>query len=476
MTFNKQAQQAQRGKLKPTERSFLILIGDLFASGLALLIALYFWASSANEYFDLSLSFLRERPKLWFYLLPVLWLILLVELYDPKRAGSVQKTISGVLASFGIGVVFYAVFYFAASPGSLPRLGVAVFLIASAVLTLVWRLIFIRISNEPAFLRRVLVVGGGRAGSTLLRVLREVTPTPFLVLGVVDDDSAKHNTTIEGVKVLGSSEHLAKWVEKMGITDILVAISGEVQESLFQSLLRIQETGVDVTGMQTIYEELLGRIPIFHFEADWLLRTFIEQSRVNSFYLLSKRLIDMLGGLFGSLIVVILYPFVALAILLESGRPIFYSQSRSGLAGQPYNVLKFRTMFQNAEKDGVPQWATKNDDRVTRVGRILRKTHIDELPQFFNVLRGDMSLVGPRPERPKLVQFFEDNVPFYRARLLVKPGITGWAQVNYGYTATVEETSIKLEYDLYYIKNRSVFLDILVLLRTPATMLGLRGR
>jgi lipopolysaccharide/colanic/teichoic acid biosynthesis glycosyltransferase len=163
-------------------------------------------------------------------------------------------------------------------------------------------------------------------------------------------------------------------------------------------------------------------------------------------------------------------------IFIDDGRPIFYTQTRSGRGGQPYALIKFRTMSRDAEADGVPKWAKEDDERATRVGRVLRKTHLDEIPQFVNVLRGEMSLVGPRAERPELMALFEKHVPFYRARLLVKPGITGWAQINFGYASNVEETTIKLEYDLYYIKNRNIMMDLVILLRTPATGFRLRGR
>jgi len=187
-------------------------------------------------------------------------------------------------------------------------------------------------------------------------------------------------------------------------------------------------------------------------------------------------LVDIIGGLLGSLVTLLILPFVTIAILLDDGRPIFYLQTRSGRNGRTYQIVKFRTMKTDAEADGQPKWASVDDHRNTRVGRILRRTHLDELPQFFNVLMGDMSLVGPRAERPELITLFQGQVPFYRARLLVKPGITGWAQINFGYASTVEETMVKLEYDLYYIKNRNLFMDAVILLRTPATVLGFRGR
>ncbi|NMC12870.1 MAG: sugar transferase, partial [Chloroflexi bacterium] len=156
--------------------------------------------------------------------------------------------------------------------------------------------------------------------------------------------------------------------------------------------------------------------------------------------------------------------------------PIFYSQVRSGKRDVPYTIFKFRTMRRDAEADGRPQWAVEDDQRATKVGKFLRKTHLDELPQFLNVLRGEMSLIGPRAERPELVALFEKHVPFYRARLLVKPGMAGWAQVNFGYASTIDETITKLEYDLYYIKHRNLFLDFIILFRTPSTVFGFRGR
>jgi len=224
------------------------------------------------------------------------------------------------------------------------------------------------------------------------------------------------------------------------------------------------------------YEDLLGRVPIRLLEADWILRSFVDEARVSAFYELEKRLLDILGGLIGTILFLLVLPFVGLAVLLDDGLPIFYTQTRSGRGGQPYKIIKFRTMRRDAEADGQPQWATEDDSRATRVGKFLRKTHLDELPQFINVLRGDMSLVGPRAERPELVEMFQRHVPFYRARLLVKPGITGWAQVNFGYASTIDETITKLEYDLYYIKHRNVILDLVILLRTPSTVFGLRGR
>jgi lipopolysaccharide/colanic/teichoic acid biosynthesis glycosyltransferase len=230
--------------------------------------------------------------------------------------------------------------------------------------------------------------------------------------------------------------------------------------------------------MPILYEEMTGRVPIQHLESDWIIRSFVDEVRVSGFYDLFKRLVDILGGIVGMVILAILFPFLALAVALDSGFPVFYSQLRLGRGGSIFRIYKFRSMHKKTEEeDEVGMRATmENDPRVTRVGNFLRKSRLDELPQFWNVLRGDMSLVGPRAEIPELVGEYQKQIPFYRARLLVKPGLTGWAQINYGYVASVTETGVKLEYDLYYIKHRTISMDVQIILRTIGTVIRRTGR
>ncbi len=476
VTPSKAITPAREWRLRPRERQPFLILGDSIVSGLALLLALYIWGVSSDEWLGLSREFLTTRVQLWFYLLPLIWLALIVELYDIRRAGNIVETARGIGVSALLGLVLYLFLYFASTPNSLPRGGVAYFLASVSVLTFVWRVLYIRVFTTSAFMRRVLIVGGGKAGRTLLQIYNAMQPRPFLIAGIIDDDPEKIGTEVEGYRIIGGAESLPGIIEAENVTDLIVCISGEMGGRMFQTLLDLQERGLEIMRMQTVYEELMGRVPIFHLEADWILRNLIENSRINVFYLVAKRLLDLLVGVMGFLLLAAIFPFVAVANLLESGRPIFYTQTRSGQSDREYGLIKFRTMRQDAEKDGVPQWTTKNDQRVTRVGRVLRKTHLDELPQCLNILRGEMSIVGPRPERPELIAMFQKNVPFYRARLLVKPGLTGWAQVHQDYAANVDETNLKLEYDLYYIKHRSLLLDLIIILRTPATVLGLRGR
>ncbi len=469
------AKTSSSWKLNFGERRGILLAGDFLVGLVALGIGLTIWAANA-EWYGFSLEFLRERVDAWFYLLPLAWLFLLVDLRDVHKASDWRKTIRGVAISTLIGFVLYSLAYIFSEPGSLPRRGVASFLVVAALLTLIWRWVYIKVFTAPQFMRRVLLVGAGNSGQLILRAINSQKPRPFHLIGIIDDDPLKKGQTIEQHRVLAGSDQLLEIMEQNDISDIIVAISGEMQGRTFQTLLDVQERGVAITRMPVVYEELRQRVPIEILETDWILRSFVDSASVSGFYLAGKQFLDILGGLLGVAFLLLILPFVGIAILVDSGWPIFYSQPRLGRGGQPYPIIKFRTMRQDAEADGRARWAKEDDERATRVGRYLRKTHLDEIPQVVNILRGEMSLVGPRSERPELVTHFQQHVPFYRARLLVKPGLTGWAQVNFGYAASIDETKTKLEYDLYYIKHRNLWMDIIVLIRTPGTMFGMQGQ
>lgn len=462
--------------LRPGEQRTILILGDLFVSLLALIFALYFWGTQPEEWLNFSTDFLKQRVQVWFFFLPLAWLFLLLDLYDVRKANNLAKTLNGILISSSISLVIYALIYLVSPKGSLPRIGVGSFLISSSILTLLWRTIYIRIFTAPSALRRVAIMGAGVIGSTLANAYQQMSVKPFLLIGFIDDDPEKENRKIEGFPVLGNSKKLLKLITTHDISELVIAISGQISGETFQAILDAQEMGLEIAQMQAIYEELLGRVPIHHLEADWIIRSFVDETRVSKFFELGKRVLDLIGGLVGSIIFLVLFPFISLLIIADNGTPVTYIQVRSGKGGKPYKMIKFRTMHKDAEKDGQVKLTLENDTRITRVGNFLRKTHIDELPQFINVLQGMMSLVGPRSERPEWIAEFQKQIPFYRARLQVKPGITGWAQVNYSYYATVEEMAIKLEYDLYYIKHRTIFLDMIILLRTVGQVLQFRGR
>ena len=462
-------------RLTPRERRAILIFGHVIAVVLALAVSLLSWATE-DDWLGLSITFLAERPDPWFYLLPLLWLVLMAPLYNVRKAHYFQYALRVVLVSAFTCIAVYLLIFFLAPAKTLPRRGVIVFFIAAALFTLLWRRIFVRFYFVKDAFINTLIVGAGKAGTRIAEIINTTEGVPYHVVGFIDDDPEKLGKVIEGYPVLGGSDRYFEIVEEQQASQIIMAISNHLDEKMFDALTQSEELGITVTTMPMIYEEILGRVPVHLLNTDWLLRSFYDMSHTSLFFEIAKRFFDVLGGFVGLLILILITPFIAIATLIDSGRPIFYTQERLGLRGSSFNMIKFRTMVQNAEKDGIARPASEHDSRITRVGSFLRHSHLDEMPQFINVLRGDLSLVGPRAERPQIVKDLQREVPFYRARLLVRPGITGWAQVNQNYASGAEENTVKLEYDLFYIKHRSLLMDLSILFHTFKTVFGLKGR
>jgi exopolysaccharide biosynthesis polyprenyl glycosylphosphotransferase len=481
-------------RIRASEYRSILVIGDTLMAVFSVFAALYTWSQYNlyrfevlfEEYIAQGFGPSRARQlaegqtvfevPLWFYLLPLVWVLLLVELYEPHVASSGKRTTRGIAIAAFIGLLAYSLVFIVQQESNLPRIGVGGFLLYASLLTLAWRMVFIRLYKSTGQRRRVALIGAGKAGQTLAELYHSQPTRSFNLIGYIDDDRQKVGKTICGLRVLGSSTHLLNLIDVYHISDLVIAINGEIQGATFQSILDAQEKGVEVTRMPIMYEEMTGRVPVHHLESDWIIRSFVDGLHVSGFYELAKRLVDILGGLIGLMIFALTLPFLSLAVIVDSGLPVFYSQPRLGKGGSIFKIYKFRTMWQDAEAEGEAKTTLENDPRVTRVGNFLRRLRLDELPQFWNVLRGEMSLVGPRAERPELVAAYQKQVPFYRARLLVKPGLTGWAQINYGYVASVTETAVKIEYDLYYIKHRTLGMDFQIILRTIGTVLRRTGR
>ncbi len=459
-------------RIRVRERRFILLAGDLIVGYLAVFISIFFWAK--KDWLDFSMEFVNQRAPVWFYFLPVLWIVMMMDLYDISRANRRKDTLQGVATSALISSLLYMVIFFISEPNSLPRRGVAFFVVSVTVLSLLWRFLYIRVFTAPIFSRRVLVIGAGVAGSTLAMMTNKMTPPPFVIVGFIDDDDEKSGKTVEGFPVLGTNKELPDLISENNISDLFFAISGDVKPDMFRNILSAEEQGIEVTSLPVIYEEVFGRVPIYLLQSDWILRTFIDQAHTSSLYETGKRLIDIVFSLLGGLVLLVLFPFVSLIIAIDNGFPIFYHQPRVGKNGRPYRIYKFRTMVKDAEKAGA-RTASVNDQRITRSGKWLRRSHIDELPQVINILKGDMSVVGPRAEQIELVDKFQKELPFYRARLMVRPGLTGWAQINQRYASTTEDTAVKLEYDLYYIKHRDLMLDFTIIFRTVGSVIGFKG-
>lgn len=465
--------QKTRWRLRSGERKRILLMGDLVSAVLALLISLYFWGQT--DWLDFSWDFLSQRIPLWYYLLPILWVIIMIDMYDLHRATHIRETLKGVATAAGLALLMYMVIFFLSETNSLPRRGIAVFILATTLLTFLWRFVYIRIFTAPAFMHRAVIVGAGNAGMAFSRVYHEMKSSSLHIIGYIDDDPSKYKETVEGLPVLGKGQELLDVIDQYQITDVIFAITGTLNPELFQTLLLAAEKGVEISSVPILYEELFGRVPIFILQSDWILRSFIDQTHTTGFYESMKRLIDIFVSLLGLVAFLITFPLIAFLILVDGGIPIFFRQNRVGINGMPYKILKYRTMVQDAEKDGIARSSYAHDDRITGVGKILRKSHMDELPQIFNILKGEMSIVGPRSEQIELVSQYTKEIPFYRARLFVRPGLTGWAQINQSYASNVAENARKLEYDLYYIKHRSLTLDFTIILRTVGAVIGFRG-
>ena len=411
---------------------------------------------------------------MWFLAVPV-WMLALAPSYDLRTALAVPGTVRTVARAVVVLLAVYLVVYFYAPRSELPRLVALYVLWEGALLTLGWRLVYIWFVTHLPLDKHLLILGASDAGRTMLGLIREAGPHATVV-GFVDDDRDLWGGEVDGVPVLGGADRLADAVVRFGVGEVVVAVPHRAGSALLGALADCLNRGVEVVPMSQVYEDLLGRVPVRHLESGWLFSSFVEAVRAKDASQIAKRAMDFAGAVAGVMTLAALTAIIAPAIWLDSGGPIFFRQRRVGRGGAPFTLIKFRTMVQDAEPDGPPRWAGRRDSRITRVGRFLRLTRLDELPNLVNVLRGEMSLVGPRPERPEFIAQLEREIPFYRTRLLIRPGLTGWAQVNYPYGDSVHGALEKLEYDLYYVKHRSLFFDLWILVRTVGTVMALRGR
>ena len=457
-------------RLQASEHRLLLAAGDLVVGVVAVFVSIGLWTITAGVPLSEALA-----ARAWWFSAALAWAAGLA----PSRRGGVAWSMSAVAASIArlaaaFGALYLAV-YFYAPRQALPRLLAMYAIWEASLLTLAWRLVSIWALTHAALRRRWLVAGAGPAGEAVARALADGSPRNAEVVGFLDGDSARHGTAVAGLPVVGGYDMLPDGALEMGVSRIIVAARPH-ETTLVNRLLACQEAEIEVVPMAAAYEQALMRVPAAHVAPDWLFTSFAESVSARDASHLAKRALDLAGGLFGSIVLLLLAGPIALAIKTDSRGPVFYRQMRAGRGGRPFALTKFRTMVWNAEEEGEPRWAGPRDPRITRTGRWLRRTRLDELPNVLSVLRGDMSLVGPRPERPEFVEALEREVPLYRARLIARPGLTGWAQINYPYGNSVADAAAKLEFDLYYLKHRSFLFDAWILLRTVGTVLSFRGR
>ena len=395
------------------------------------------------------------------------------DFYDLTLVHSNRELIVRLLQAAGAASIVLAALYF-----TVPALmiGHGIFVSALGVFLLAilgWRLAFNYISGSMKLQERVLFVGTGETARRVARQILDQHEFAYRIIGFIDDDASRVGERIVNPAIVGTPADIERLCAEHHIDRIVVGLSNRRGKLPVDELLRAKMAGIRVEDATTTYERVTGKILIDDLRPSWLI--FSDGFRVSHATRLMKRTIDLtLSGV----LAVLALPFMlltALLVIIEDGRPILYQQERVGENGRTFILSKFRSMKKDAEKGGKPIWAKAGDDRVTRIGLFIRKTRLDELPQIYNVLRGDMSFVGPRPERPFFVEQLAKEIPFYQQRHTVKPGITGWAQVKYRYGSSLEDATEKLRYDLYYIKHLSVFFDLTIVFDTVKVVLFRKG-
>lgn len=456
-----------------TEHRNILFVVDGILVFVSLLMGLWLGAQRSGWVFSGQLV-AQYLP--WFAVIALLYFVLAAanDAYRPRVAADSLASFLAITKTILQIFVLYLLIYALFPPWFLPRHFMGFFAVIAPLLLLSWRRVYSRMFVS-VFQRTAIVVGAGWAGETIAKTLQEYASMHFKVVGFVDDDPAKQQLRLHGVPVIGTTSDLLGLVETQIITDIVIAINHDVPGPVLARVMDCYERGVQVSTMPELYERFTERVPVEHVGDNWFVVLPFNGNSRNLTFRLVKRIIDVVVALMGLAVFAVMLPVLALAIKLDSAGPIFYRQRRVGRGGQIFELVKLRSMVTDAEKDGAAKWAEKYDSRVTHVGRFLRRTRLDEIPQLLNVLRGEMSLIGPRPERPEFMAELQAKIPFYRTRLTVKPGLTGWAQVNYDYGRSVVDALEKLRYDLYYIKHQSVRLDLIILLKTINTIVMLKG-
>ena len=386
------------------------------------------------------------------------------DLYDIEVMKSRARLLIGLLQALGVACIGLALLYYLAPGVSLGR-GIAAMAVPT-IMTFIfgWRVL---LDSKGFFFlpspERVLIVGTGATGISLTREICSRPDLNLKVLGFLDEKGENIGMSLVNPGIIGGLGDLEALVREKNIDRVVLSLAEQRGRMPYRELLRLKFAGVTVEDAHTVFERISGRIALEKLSPSWLI--FSDGFRKGRFLRAMKRAMDIVAALIAITLTLPIMSLVALAILVESDGPVLFRQKRVGLNGVQFEILKFRSMRQDAEKGG-PSWATDGDNRITRVGAFIRKYRLDELPQFFNILNGTMSLVGPRPEQPYFCEMLETSLDFFSQRHTVRPGITGWAQIKYQYGSTVEDARRKLELDLFYIKHLSISLDMVIVLET----------
>ena len=429
------------------------------------------WVVRAGQIGMLVEPIYMRLPQLAVFILTLETAMIAVGVYSAGALQSLRFATARLIVAVSLGVIFQATIFFLLPTLTFWRSNLLYAMGFSIVGLIALRILLGKTLGSQAFKRRIVVLGAGTRAQRL-KTLSQTPGSAFVVVGYVSMSEA--NRVIPEAIARDAIYNLADHVVLLNASEVVLALEERRNSLPLKDLLRIKTTGVHVNEISTFLERETGRVDLDSVNPSWLIFSdgFSSGRMVSSAF---KRLFDIVASV---ILLVLALPVIlvtAAAIKFESRGPVFYRQRRVGLYNVGFDIIKLRSMRQDAEVAGKAVWAEKDDPRITRVGRFIRKVRIDELPQAWSVLKGEMSFVGPRPERPQFVEDLEQKLPYYAERHMVKPGITGWAQINYPYGASIEDARQKLEYDLYYAKNYSPFLDLLILLQTVRVVLWPEG-
>lgn len=453
--------------LEISERKILLRIIDV----LFVLFALYF----VGEIFDFSYFKLDFHNFYWAIVLGIYLVFFgtVFELYNLQVASNQYQMVKSVILTSSSTVLFYLLTPIFTPTLPENRTQIIYFYIAILSALLLWRFVYLKFFASTRFVKRVLFVCDSKSLNKMVKDLVSVNPH-YQVLGFVAASVEAENKS-SYFKI--PFDELENFVFDNFLNEIVIAFKrkDEISVELYEKLLALLENGVVVREYDQVYEASTNRLPVTYLSKDFYKYFPFSRSNQNKFYLIVSRFFDITLSVIGILIGLSITPLLLVLNLLWNRGSFFYTQERVGKNNKSFTIYKLRTMVKDAERDGAV-FAVTNDVRITPFGKFLRKTRLDEVPQFINILKGDMSIVGPRPERPVFVRQIAEQLPFYQTRHVIKPGLTGWAQVNHSYTNTIDDALIKLQYDLFYIKHRSIFLDINILIKTIGTVLFYKGQ
>ena len=450
---------------------WLILADAAFIYG-GIFLAMYLRLGFSGSEYQLNEN--NGWLKIGFATFVCLLILYFYDLYDYTVMGNRRELMLRLVQALGIAWVLLAlVFYFA--PPMLIGRGVSVFsVIIVLILLLVWRVLIHLLTGHPGIGEKILVVGTGKSARDTAEAVWERRDAGYRIVGFVTDNGDKPHTKIGESEIIGTTDNLHGIIKSEKVDRIVIAMRERRGTFPTETLLKMSLAGnVCIEECTSFFERVTGKVHIDMLRPSWLI--FAGRRKDTRLKTAFREAIHRGLALIGLVLTLPIAVLTAIIIKLDSKGGIFYFQERVGKNGRVFHVIKFRSMKTDAEADGKPVWATADDERTTRVGRVIRKIRVDEIPQFWNIIKGEMSFVGPRPERPHFVKQLAREIPFYEHRHLTAPGLTGWAQIKYPYGASVADARQKLQYDLYYIKNQSVALDLVIVFETVKTVLFGKG-